>query len=90
MELHAQDADLALSTWVSTSVVQDALGGGIEVAGAFWAAAVGLAALRTRALPAGLVGPVTVVPAAAELNTSVFGLGLIVWFTWLGVVLYRR
>ncbi|WP_300461488.1 hypothetical protein [uncultured Nocardioides sp.] len=99
VELHAQDADLALSTWVSTSVVQDALGGGIEVAGAFWAAAVGLAALRTHALSAGLgglalglgaVGTVTVVPAAAELNTSVFGLGLIVWFTWLGVVLYRR
>ena len=99
VELHAQDADLALSTWVSTSVVQDALGGGIEVAGAFWAAAVGLAALRTRALPAGLgglalglgaVGTVTVVPAAAELNTSIFGLGLIVWFTWLGVVLHRR
>ena len=99
VELHAQDADLALSTWVSTSVVQDALGGGIEVAGAFWTAAVGLAALRTRALPAGLgglalglgaVGTVTVVPAAAELNTSIFGLGLIVWFTWLGVVLHRR
>lgn len=98
VELHAQDADLALSTWVSTSVVQDALGGGIEVAGAFWAAAVGLAALRTHALPAGLgglalglgaVGTATVVPAAAELNTSIFGLGLIVWFTWLGVVLRR-
>ena len=75
------------------------MGLGIEVTRAFWADAVGLAALRTRALPAGLgglalglgaVGTVTVVPAAAELNTSVFGLGLIVWFTWVGVVLHRR
>ena len=71
VELHAQNPDLALSTWVSTSVIQDALGGGIEVAGALWAAAVGFAALRSRALSAGLgglalglaaVGMATVVP----------------------------
>ena len=48
VELHAQNPDLALSTWVSTSVVQDALGGGIEVAGALWAAVVGFAALRSQ------------------------------------------
>ncbi len=97
--LYAQDQDLALSTWVSTSVVQDALGGGIEVAGALWAAVVGLAALRTRALSAGLgglalglaaVGMVTVIPIAAEAATSIFGIGLIVWFTWLGLALRRR
>ena len=41
------------------------------------------------ALGLGAVGTATVVPAAAELNTSLFGLGLIVWFTWLGVVLRR-
>lgn len=97
--LHAQDPDLAVSTWVSTSVVQDALGGGIEVAGALWAAVVGLAALRTRALSAGLgglalglavVGMATVVPVASEAATSIFGLGLILWFTWLGLILQRR
>ena len=99
VELYQQDPDLALSTWVSTSVVQDALGGGIEVAGALWAAAVGLAALRSRALSAGLgglalglaaVGMVTIVPAAAEAATSVFGIGLILWFTWLGLAMRRR
>ena len=99
VELYAQDPDLALSTWVSTTVVQDALGGGIEVAGALWAAVVGLAVLRSRALSAGLgglalglatVGMVTVVPVAAEAATSVFGLGLILWFTWLGLAMRRR
>ncbi len=99
VELHAQNPDLALSTWVSTSVIQDSLGGGIEVAGALWAAAVGFAALRSRALSAGLgglalglaaVGMATVVPFAAEVATSIFGLGLIVWFTWLGLALRRR
>ena len=98
VELHAQNPDLALSTWVSTSVVQDALGGGIEVAGALWAAVVGVAALRSRALSAGLgglalglatVGMVTVIPVASEVATSIFGLGLILWFTWLGLALRR-
>lgn len=97
-ELHAQNPDLALNTWVSTSVVQDALGGGIEVAGALWAAVVGVAALRSRALSAGLgglalglatVGMVTVIPVASEVATSIFGLGLILWFTWLGLALRR-
>ncbi len=98
VELHAQNPDLALSTWVSTSVVQDALGGGIEVAGALWAAVVGIAALRSRALSAGLgglalglatAGFVTVIPVASEAATDIFGLGLIVWFTWLGLSLRR-
>ncbi len=99
VELHAQHPDLALNTWVSTSVVQDALGGGIEVAGALWAAVVGIAALRTRALSAGIgglalglatVGMATVFPIASEAATSIFGLGLILWFTWLGLALRRR
>lgn len=99
IELYPEDPDLALSTWVSTSVVQDALGGGIEFAGALWVAAVGLAVLRTRALSAGLgglalglaaVGMTTVVPVAADTATSIFGLGLIIWFIWLGVSLRRH
>ena len=99
VSLHAGDPDLARSTWTSVSIVQDALGGGVEVAGALWAMVVGLAVLRTRTLPAALgglalglaaVGLVTVVPAASEVSTSIFGIGFIVWFTWLGVVLARR
>ena len=97
--LAVEQPELALGTWVSTSVVQDALGGGIEVVGALWAAVVGYAALRTRTLPAALgglalglatVGLLTVLPFATETATSVFGLGFLVWFTWAGVVLSRR
>jgi hypothetical protein len=32
----------------------------------------------------------TVFPSAAEAATSIFGLGLILWFTWLGLALRRR
>jgi len=58
---------------------------------------VSLAALRTGGLPKalnvlgvliGVVGIITIIPA---LNTlvAVFGLGQIVWFVWLGIVLLR-
>ncbi len=97
--LHADHPGLAQQSWISVSVVQDALGGGIEVAGALWAAVVGYAVLRTRALSAGLgglalglavVGLATVLPFATEAATSIFGLGFIVWFTWAGAALLRR
>ncbi len=62
-------------------------------------AVVGVAILRTRSLPVGLgglalglaiVGFATVLPVAAEAATSAFGLGLLLWFTWLGLVMQRR
>jgi hypothetical protein len=34
-------------------------------------------------------GILTVVPALADVFTSVFGLGFIVWFTWAGIVMLR-
>lgn len=34
-------------------------------------------------------GILTVVPALADVFTSVFGLGFIVWFTWVGIVMLR-
>lgn len=58
---------------------------------------VGWAALRIRALPralgwlgvvTGAAGVATVLPAA-DVFESIFGLGLLVWFTWAGVVLIR-
>ncbi|MCB0908368.1 MAG: hypothetical protein KDB63_14745 [Nocardioidaceae bacterium] len=97
--LHADHPDLAQSSWVSLGIVQDALGGGIEVAGALWAAVVGIAVLRSRrlspwlgglALGLSAVGMASVIPAATEVAVSVFGIGFIVWFTWLGLALRRR
>lgn len=89
----------AESTWVTVSIIQDALGGGVEVIGALWLAVVGYAMVRARAvsvvlggLALGLaaVGLVSVLPFAAATAVSIFGIGLIVWFTWLGLTLNRR
>jgi hypothetical protein len=77
--------------------VQNGLGGGNELAGGLWVMLISLAALRADALPkalsylgivAGAAGLVTVVPPL-ELVGAIFGLGLIVWFAWAGVVMIR-
>jgi hypothetical protein len=90
-------ADAALA-WETLSVVQEGLGGGIEVVGGVWVILVSWAALATGKLPralnglglvAGVAAVVTVVPQLADV-AAVFGLGMIAWFVWVGVVLLRE
>jgi hypothetical protein len=99
VELAATDSAMAASTWSSVSVVQSALGGGIEIVGAVWVMLVSVAGIRSRVLGYGLgalgigigvAGAWTIVPPAAEYAGALFGLGLIVWFVWMGVTLLRR
>lgn len=99
IELAATEPMLAASTWSSVSVVQDALGGGIEIVGAVWVLLASVAAIRSGALgyrlPAlgiaiGVAGAWTLVPAVADDAASLFGIGFIVWFVWMGVSLLRR
>jgi hypothetical protein len=99
VELAATDSAMAASTWSSVSVVQSALGGGIEIVGAVWVMLVSVAGIRSRILGYGLgalgigigvAGAWTIVPPAAEYAGALFGLGLIVRFVWMGVTLLRR
>lgn len=99
VELSATERTAAESTWVTAGVLQDALGGGIELVGALWVLMVAAATLRSRMFSRGLAGLgavigiaglATLVPAAAEPAMSVFGLGFIVWFAWAGHDLLRR
>lgn len=99
IELAATEPTLAASTWSSVSVVQDALGGGIEIVGAVWVLLASVAAIRSGALgyrlPAlgiaiGVTGAWTLVPAVADDAASLFGIGFIIWFVWMGVSLLRR
>lgn len=95
--LAADDRTEAISTWSSVSVVQDALGGGIEVVGALWVLLVSSAAIRTGLLPRGLSGLGVVVGVAGVLTlvpqlgdaAVVFGLGFIGWYLWAGRTLLR-
>ena len=75
------------------------LGGGVEVVGGIWVIMLSVAGLRSgtfaRALHylgfvVGAAGVVSVIPAAAEISASIFGLTQIVWFAWLGIAMLRQ
>jgi hypothetical protein len=97
-DLRETDPAQAEAVWSALDAVQNGVGGGNEIVGGLWVLLVSLAALRTSALPrtlnylgiaAGVAGIVTIVPAL-EVVGAIFGLGLIVWFVWAGLVLLRR
>lgn len=97
-KLHPQDVAQAVSAWAVIAAVQDGLGGGVEIVGGLWVLLVGVAALRSNALPrslsylgvvVGMAGILTVAPPLGELG-AVFGLGQIFWFSWIGVLMLRR
>jgi hypothetical protein len=97
IELSALDPAQAATVWLAISSVFEGLSG-IEVVGSTWMLLVSWAALRGGALPRalnylgvaiGVAGLLTVIPAL-EMMAFVFGLGQIVWFVWLGIVLLRR
>jgi hypothetical protein len=101
--LYAHDPAQAGSAWQAIETVVLGLGGGNEIAGGVWVLLIGWTALRAGELPralnyvgivAGVAGILTVVPVfgglgGVEILGLVFGLGLIVWFVWLGIVMLR-
>jgi prepilin signal peptidase PulO-like enzyme (type II secretory pathway) len=83
--------------WTAIGAIQDGLGGGVEIVGGVWVLLISIASLRSSALPdalsylgsiVGAAGILTVVPSLAELG-AVFGLGQIIWFAWLGIIMLR-
>jgi hypothetical protein len=96
--LYAKDSTQAVMTFQAIEAVTSGLGNANgEILGGPWTLLVSLAALRVGGLPKGLnilgllvgaVGIITIVPALNAL-TGVFGLGQIIWFVWLGIVLLR-
>jgi hypothetical protein len=103
-DLFRSDPVQAGSTWLAIEAVQLGLGGGNEIVGGVWVLLVGWAALRAGELPRalnylgvviGVSGILTVVPVfrvlgAVEMLGLVFGLGFIVWFVWLGIIMLRN
>ena len=97
-ELYSTDPAQAATVWLAIDAVFEGIGGGVEVLGGLWVLLVSWAALRTAELPkvlnylgllVGVAGIITLVPALGEIGGMVFGLGQIVWFAWLGIVLLR-
>jgi hypothetical protein len=96
--LYAKEPTQAALTSQAIEAITNGLGNANgEILGGPLTLLVSLAALRTGGLPKGLsilgvlvgaVGIITIIPALNAL-VAVFGLGQIIWFVWLGIVLLR-
>jgi len=97
--LYAKDPTQAALTFQAIEAITNGLGNANgEILGGPLTLLVSLAALRTGGLPKGLnilgvlvgaVGIITIIPALNAM-VAVFGLGQIIWFIWLGIVLLRN
>lgn len=99
VDLYSNDPTQAATVWLAIDSVANGLGGaGGEILGGTWILLVSWAALRAGVFPRalnyigiviGLAGLISVVPVLGELRGLIFGLGQIVWFVWLGIVMLR-
>jgi len=97
--LYAKDPTQAAWTWQGIESVASGLGNANgEILGGLLTLLVSLAALRAGGLPKGLnilgllvgaAGIISIIPGLTEMMTGVFGLSLIIWLVWLGIVLLR-
>ena len=97
--LYSQDPAQAALLWQGIEAVANGLGNANgEILGGIWVLLVGLAALRTGELPkflnviglgVGALGIISLIPGLTDTLIGVFGLGQIIWFVWLGIVLLR-
>jgi len=100
VSIYAKDPAQAALTWQGIESVANGLGNANgEILGGLWVLLISLAALRAGGLPKGLnilgllvgaVGIISLIPGLTEGMVGIFGLGQIIWFVWLGIVLLRN
>ena len=96
--LYESAPEAAAQAWSTIAVVQNGLGGGVELVGGIWVLCISLVAGRSsQVLPTlvnlvglvvGVCGIATMVPELASLG-AVFGLTQILWFFGVGIALIR-
>ncbi|MEJ2304730.1 MAG: DUF4386 family protein [Anaerolineales bacterium] len=96
--LYAEDPSQAALTWLGIETVANGVGNGNgEILGGLWTLLVSWAALRVGGLPkslnflgllVGVVGILSLFPGLTDL-TGLFGIGQLIWYVWLGIVLLR-
>ncbi|MFA5385792.1 MAG: DUF4386 family protein [Eubacteriales bacterium] len=100
VKIYGENPAQAATVWTTLKSVETGLGGGggETIVNALWFLLLSWTALRVRELPRvlnylgvviGAVGILSVVLASVDLM-SVYGLGLIIWFVWLGIAMLRR
>ena len=97
IDLSTKNTDQAMTLWIVINTLVEGLGGGNEVVGGLWVLLLSVAGLKVVELPKllncfglfiGFVGILTIYPA--EILTEIFGLGQIIWFSWLGVIMLSK
>ena len=98
--LYSRDPQQAALAWQNIETVSGGLGNANgEILGGLLTLLVSYAALRSSKLPKGLnflgllvgaAGIASLIPALTDTLVGIFGLGQIVWFIGLGIVLLRR
>jgi hypothetical protein len=99
VDLYSKNPAQAATVWLTLDSVETGLGagGGETLVTALWLLLLSWVALRARELPRvlnylgvvlGVAGSLSVVLASLVLS-AVYGLGLIVWLVWLGIVMLR-
>jgi len=98
VNLYTDNPEQAATVWASIHSVFDGLGGGNEILGGIWLLLVSIVALRADkfnrilnsiGLLIGIVGIISSFPGLGELG-MIFGLGQIIWFVWLGIILLKK
>lgn len=94
--LYGKDPLQAAAVWPVLEAVENGIVSGNELVGSLWVLLISIAALRTRSfvrafnyfgVAVSLVGLLTLVSSLAETTRMIFGLGMIAWSIWLGIVL---
>ncbi len=101
-KLYAQNPAQAETVWLTLDAVETGIVSGNEIVGSLWVLLLSFAALHGKRLPKalnyfgvalGVLGVVTgllaFIPAVKDIIMN-FGLGMVVWSVWVGVVLWRR
>ena len=97
-KLYGENPGQASTVWLTLDSVETGLGanGGETMVSALWLLLLGWVAIRAKELPRvlnylgvviGIAGILSVV--LEPVLAAVYGLGLIIWFVWLGIVLLR-
>ena len=100
VKLYSENPAQAASVWLTLDSVATGLGGGggETMVSGIWFLMLSWVALRVRELPrvlncfglvVGVAGILTVLLSSLDLIAFVYGIGLIIWFIWLGIVLLR-
>jgi hypothetical protein len=95
-DLYGKDPAQAATVWAALEAVENGLVSGNELVGSLWVSLLSLAALRTGGLTRALNYLGVALGVAGILTliyfdvVFVFGVGMIVWCVWLGIVMLRH